>query len=199
MRHFRVCWVLKFRFEPLNRHHHPLQPRQRRAEPLPRKLQLAAVMRLQAHQPVGERVVALVDQQLQPQELARSTSTSSPIVRPENCCASRSSRPNSSDHPAHLCSNTPDSAQSRWGGEFRGGRSRRCGCRTESRAAPRPSPSIPGASPARPCPTANPIPSAAFRQPESCARSRSRRRCACHRRFRSGPRPSSVTARASRP
>ena len=57
--------------EVLDRHHDPLQPRQRGAQPVPRELQLAAVMRLQAHHAVGERVVALVEQQLQPQEFAR--------------------------------------------------------------------------------------------------------------------------------
>ena len=43
---------------------------QRRPQPFPRKLQLTPVMRLQAHHPVGQRVVALVDQQLQAQEFA---------------------------------------------------------------------------------------------------------------------------------
>src|SRR3546814_4303826 len=54
----------------LGRHHHTFQPRQRRAQPLPRKLQLAAVMGLEAHHPVGERVVAAIDQQLEEEEFA---------------------------------------------------------------------------------------------------------------------------------
>ena len=52
-------------------HHHPLQPHQRRLQTFPTKLQLTPVMRLQAHQAVGEGVEALVDEQLYAQEFAR--------------------------------------------------------------------------------------------------------------------------------
>ena len=43
-------------------HHHSLQPNKRRLQTLPAKLQLAPIMRLQAHQAVGEGVEAFVDQ-----------------------------------------------------------------------------------------------------------------------------------------
>src|SRR3546814_2640760 len=54
------------------RHHQPLEPGECRAEALPRKFEFRPVMRLQAHQAIGEGVVALVDQQLQTQKFARA-------------------------------------------------------------------------------------------------------------------------------
>ena len=49
----------------LCRHHQPLKPGEGGGQIVPRKLQLAAIMRLQAHQAVGQGVEPPVDQRLQ--------------------------------------------------------------------------------------------------------------------------------------
>ena len=74
-------------------HDQPLQPGQRCAQPLPRKLQLAAVVRLQAQHPVGERVKPAIDQRLQDQEIAAGLAhlpapvDQEIVVHPDVCAA----------------------------------------------------------------------------------------------------------------
>ena len=57
-------------FERFHRPHQPFQPRLRRRQILPAKLQFGPIMRLKAQHPEGERVEAPVDQCLQSQEFA---------------------------------------------------------------------------------------------------------------------------------
>ena len=80
------------RAQRVDRHHQPLEPRQRRRQILPGELQLAAVMRLEAHQPIGERVEARVDQRLERREVARRLRHLARRVRRGSCCASRCAR-----------------------------------------------------------------------------------------------------------